>query len=134
MPAHCQSDIAEVPESVNRSMNTASEGILNRLNPPSTRRRSRSSRGSSWIFSTTLTRQGSGSVLLIGVPPRDRRRGDGEKTFIYVDIQRTVHNCVGLPEEGLGGGIAGPNSAGFASSSILAAMDSQAIDASLREF
>jgi hypothetical protein len=31
MPAHCQSDIAEVPESVNRSMNTASEGILKRL-------------------------------------------------------------------------------------------------------
>src|SRR5688572_29416106 len=79
MPAHCESDMAEVPESVNMSTKTASEGILKRLYPPSLRRRLRSSRDNSSIFSTTLIRQGSGSGLLIESPPigcrlRERQR------------------------------------------------------------
>jgi hypothetical protein len=31
MAAHCSSDIADVPESVSRSMKTASEGMAKRL-------------------------------------------------------------------------------------------------------
>src|SRR5215203_433951 len=79
MPAHCQSDMAEVPESVNMSTKTASEGILKRLKPPSIRRRSRSSRDSSSIFSTTLTRQGSGSGLLMKSSPHGSPLGAAEK-------------------------------------------------------
>src|SRR5436853_1032404 len=79
MPAHCQSDMAEVPESVNRSMKTASEGIWKRLNPPLIRRRSRSFRGRSWIFSTTLTRQGSGRLLLIEFSPHVSAAGEAAK-------------------------------------------------------
>jgi len=53
---------ADVPESVRRSMNTASEGIAKRLYPAFLRCFSRARRSRSWIGSTTLTRHGSGRI------------------------------------------------------------------------
>src|SRR5215470_1472154 len=68
MAAHCSVDMAEVPESVSRSIRIASEGTRNRLYPADSNSRWRSSRVVVRIGSTLLMRNGSmmGRLLMLG--------------------------------------------------------------------
>src|ERR1043166_4768128 len=64
MAAHCSVDMALVPESVSRSMRMSLAGIWKRLNPASSRRRSRCSRVGCRSGSTLLMRNGSMMVFI----------------------------------------------------------------------
>ena len=82
IPAHWSSLMADVPESVRRSMRILSAGMWKTLNPARSRSASRSFRVVEGMGSTTLIRNGSMGVLISGMFLLSASVGQNETSFL----------------------------------------------------